>query len=410
MKKNKLYPWIVVGLLWVVGLLNYLDRQMLSTLRPAMQKDIGELASATNFGYLMGIFLWIYGFMSPVAGVIADRVNRKGLIVVSLLVWSGVVFTMGYATSFHQLYVLRAIMGVSEALYLPAGLSLIADYHGNSTRGLAIGIHMTGLYLGQALGGFGGTIAAARSWQSTFHLFGLVGIVYAGVLALLLRDKERAATSRPGDGGAGRGGLRGLFTVPAFGVILFYFAVLSLPGWAAKNWLPTLYASSLGMKMAIAGPLATVTIAAASFLGVVSGGLLSDRWIKTNVRGRVYASAIGMGLTIPSLLLGFGHSLVTVVGAGICFGFGFGMTDANNMPMLCQLIGARQRATAYGLMNMVGVLSGALITEWLGKATDAGHLGRDFSLLAGIVLMGLVMLLVFLRPGSNDYDNEYQDV
>jgi len=400
MKREKTYPWVVVGLLWVVGLLNYLDRQMLSTLRPAMQKDIGELASATNFGYLMGIFLWIYGFMSPVAGVIADRINRKGLIVVSLLVWSGVVFAMGYATSFHQLYVLRAIMGVSEALYLPAGLSLIADYHGNSTRGLAIGIHMTGLYLGQALGGFGGTMAAARSWQSTFHLFGLAGIVYAGVLALLLRDKERSSSRMV------YSGFRRLLTLRAFGVILFYFAVLSLPGWAAKNWLPTLFASSLGMEMASAGPLATITIAAASFLGVVSGGLLSDRWIKTNVRGRVYASAIGMGLTIPSLLmLGFGHSLVTVVGAGVCFGFGFGMTDANNMPMLCQFIGPRQRATAYGLMNMVGVFSGALVTEWLGKATDAGHLGRDFSLLAVIVFAGLILLITFLRPKKNDYQD-----
>ncbi|HEY4206199.1 MAG TPA: MFS transporter, partial [Puia sp.] len=197
MKKSKIYPWVVVGLLWIVGMLNYLDRQMLSTLRPAMQKDIGELASATNFGYLMGIFLWIYALMSPVAGVIADRVNRKWLIVMSLFVWSGVVFSMGYASSFRALYVLRAVMGVSEALYLPAALSLIADYHGNRTRALAIGIHMTGLYLGQALGGFGGTLAAARSWQSSFHLFGLVGVVYAGVVMLLLRDKPRDGSGRP---------------------------------------------------------------------------------------------------------------------------------------------------------------------------------------------------------------------
>lgn len=400
MKRQKTYPWVVVGLLWVVGLLNYLDRQMLSTLRPAMQKDIGELASATNFGYLMGIFLWIYGFMSPVAGVIADRVNRKGLIVVSLLVWSGVVFTMGYATSFRELYVLRAVMGVSEALYLPAGLSLIADHHSDRTRGLAIGLHMTGLYLGQALGGFGGTIAAAKSWQSTFHLFGLAGIVYAGVLVLLLKEKARTFSR------GAYSGFRRLFTLPAFGIILFYFAVLSLPGWAAKNWLPTLYASSLRMDMAVAGPLATITIAAASFLGVISGGLLSDRWVKRNYKGRVYTSAIGMGLTIPSLLLlGFGHSLVMVVGAGICFGFGFGMTDANNMPILCQFIGPRQRATAYGLMNMVGVLSGASVTEWLGKSTDAGNLGRDFSLLTVIVLVALVLLVAFLRPTTNDYQD-----
>ena len=173
------YPWIVVGLLWVVALLNYMVRQMLSTMKPSMQVDIAELQSATNFGYLMAIFLWIYGLMSPVSGIIADRVNRKWLIVMSLFVWSAVTFTMGYATSFQQLYWLRAVMGVSEALYIPAGLSLIADYHSDKTRSLAIGIHMTGLYMGQALGGFGATIAGKYSWQQAFHSFGLIGIVYA---------------------------------------------------------------------------------------------------------------------------------------------------------------------------------------------------------------------------------------
>ena len=90
MKESKAYPWIVVSLLWVVALLNYMDRQMLSTMKPSMQIDIAELETAANFGRLMAIFLWIYGFMSPVAGMIADKVNRKWLIVGSLFVWSGV--------------------------------------------------------------------------------------------------------------------------------------------------------------------------------------------------------------------------------------------------------------------------------------------------------------------------------
>src|SRR5687767_9464731 len=148
-KESKFYPWTVVVLLWVVALLNYMDRQMLSTMKPSMQVDIKELETAANFGRLMAIFLWIYGFMSPLAGIIADKVNRKWLIVVSLFVWSAVTLAMGYAETFDQLYWLRAVMGVSEALYIPAGLSLIADYHQSKTRSLAIGIHMTGLYMGQ---------------------------------------------------------------------------------------------------------------------------------------------------------------------------------------------------------------------------------------------------------------------
>lgn len=166
MKNSNRYTWVVVGLLWFVALLNYMDRQMLSTMKPAMQMDISELKSATNFGYLMAIFLWIYGLMSPISGIIADKLNRKWLIVGSLMVWSLVTFLMGYATTFNQIYWLRALMGVSEALYIPAGLSLIADYHSSKTRSLAIGIHMTGLYMGQALGGFGATIASRFSWQT----------------------------------------------------------------------------------------------------------------------------------------------------------------------------------------------------------------------------------------------------
>lgn len=411
MKNSKTYKWILVALLWIVALLNYMDRQMLSTMRPSMQIDIHELQSATNFGYLMGIFLWVYGFMSPVSGIIADKFNRKWLIVGSLFVWSAVTYGMGLANTFHQVYWLRAVMGISEALYIPAGLSLIADFHTDKTRSLAIGIHMTGLYVGQALGGFGATIAAAYTWHYTFHAFGLIGIAYSVILILFLREKREA----PSEQLAGKTfikekvpvfkGLSMLLSNISFWIILFYFAVPSLPGWATKNWLPTLFAENLHIPMSKAGPLSTITIAASSFIGVIFGGILSDRWVQKNIRGRIYTSAIGLGLTIPSLLLlGFGHSLFNVVGAGLCFGIGFGMFDANNMPILCQFVPQKLRATAYGIMNMVGVFAGAFITDLLGRSSDAGNLGRSFAMLAGIVVIALIIQISFLKPKVNNYE------
>lgn len=406
MIQSKKYPWIVVALLWVVALLNYMDRQMLSTMKPTMMVDISELQSATNFGYLMAIFLWIYGFMSPISGMIADKMNRKWLIVGSLFVWSAVTFAMGYAKTFDQLYWLRAVMGVSEALYIPAGLSLIADYHSDKTRSLAVGIHMTGLYMGQALGGFGATIAAEFSWQQAFQSFGIIGIVYSLVLILFLKEKRNTEVA---DGIVKEKtnlfkGFGVLFTNIAFWIILFYFAIPSLPGWGVKNWLPTLFAENLNIEMSKAGPLSTITIAASSFIGVIFGGILSDRWVQKNIRGRIYTSAIGLSLTIPALLfIGFGHSLFAVIGAAFCFGFGFGMFDANNMPILCQFVSKKYRATAYGLMNMVGVFAGAFITDLLGKSTDGGSLGKDFAMLAGIVAVALVIQLVFLRPKAVDF-------
>lgn len=407
---SKKYPWIVVGLLWFVALLNYMDRQMLSTMKPTMQLDIAELNSAANFGRLMAIFLWIYGFMSPVAGVIADKFNRKWIIVGSLFIWSAVTVAMGYATNFNQLYILRAIMGVSEALYIPAGLSLIADYHSSKTRSLAIGIHMTGLYMGQALGGFGATIAGKFSWNVAFQSFGFVGVFYSLILVLFLREQKpsKSELKKSPDSSGFQSILKGfvlLFSNISFWIILFYFAIPSLPGWGIKNWLPTLFAENLSIDMETAGPLSTITIAASSFLGVIFGGILSDRWVQKNIRGRIYTSAIGLGLTIPALLLlGYGSSLFHVIGVAFCFGFGYGMFDANNMPILCQFVSAKHRATAYGLMNMTGVFAGAFITDFLGKSTDAGNLGKDFAMLSGVVLVALIIQFYFLRPKSNDFE------
>lgn len=418
MQNKKFYPWLVVGLLWVVALLNYLDRQMLSTMKSAMMVDIVELETAANFGRLMAVFLWIYGLMSPVAGMIADRINRKWLIVGSLFVWSFVTFMMGYCTSFNQIYILRAVMGLSEALYIPAGLALIADYHTDKTRSLAVGVHMTGLYVGQALGGFGATIAGAYSWETTFHTFGIIGIVYSVILILFLREKKDhnihppLLSGRPKENPV-KGAFKGLgvvLTNISFWVILFYFATPSLPGWATKNWLPTLFAENLSIDMTQAGPLSTITIALSSFIGVIFGGILSDKWVQKNLRGRIYTGAIGLALTIPALLLlGFGHSFITIIGGGLCFGIGYGMFDANNMPILCQFIAPRYRATAYGIMNMTGVFAGAAITNLLGKSTDAGNLGHDFAMLAGVVLFALIIQLVFLRPKVASMHDERSD-
>lgn len=413
MKNKKFYPWLVVALLWVVALLNYMDRQMLSTMQDAMKFDIVELQKAEAFGALMAVFLWIYGLVSPFAGVVADRVSRKKLVVGSLFVWSAVTYFMGYASDFTQLYWLRALMGVSEALYIPSALSLIADWHEGKSRSLAIGIHMTGLYVGQAVGGFGATIAATFSWHSTFYWFGIIGIAYSVVLALLLHDKPKAvdavaASPNPATLMKKESLWRGLSVVLstwAFWVILIYFAVPSLPGWATKNWLPTLFEKNLSLDMALAGPMSTITIAASSFVGVLLGGVLSDKWVLRNIRGRIYTSAIGLGMTIPALvLLGFGHSVVAVVGAGMLFGIGFGMFDANNMPILCQIISAKYRATAYGIMNMVGVFAGAAVTQLLGKWTDGGNLGMGFAVLGGIVIVALVLQLACLRPTSDNVE------
>jgi len=407
---RRFYPWMVVGLLWVVALLNYMDRQMLSTMQQSIGMSIPAVKDPVNFGRLMAIFLWIYGCISPAAGAVADRLSRKWIIVGSLGVWSAVTWLMGYCETFEQMYWLRALMGVSEALYIPAGLALIADYFTGSARSLAIGVHMTGLYMGQALGCFGATAAAEWSWQSTFQWFGVVGVVYAVVLMLLLREK-RVKTVPVKDKGRAAGGesvwrtFVMIFSNGAFWVILFVFASSSLPGWGTKNWLPTLFGNSLGLSASEAGPLATITIALSSFVGVMVGGPLSDRWVRRNVRGRIYTSAIGLSMMIPALVcIGLGHDVYAAAGAALLFGVGYGMFDANNMPILCQFVPSHRRASAYGLMNMTGVFMGAAVTGLLGGMVSDGNLGVGFALMGGVVALAVVLQLTLLRPQSDNLE------
>lgn len=269
---------------------------------------------------------------------------------------------------------------------------------------------MTGLYVGQALGGFGATVAVQLSWQTTFFIFGLLGMLYSIILILFLQEKRTSEKSQErGKVSIGAGfksifvGLRLLLVNASFWVILLYFAAPSLPGWATKNWLPTLFSTSLDVPMEYAGPLSTITIAAASFIGVIVGGILSDKWVLKNVRGRIYTGAIGLSLMIPALLLlGWGSSLTPILAGAIFFGIGFGMFDANNMPILCQFVAPKYRAAGYGLMNMTGVFAGAVITNVLGKSTDSGSLGNHIAILAVGIFIVLIIQLSFLRPTAVD--------
>lgn len=413
MKQSKYYPWVVVGLLWVVALLNYMDRQMLSTMKEAMSHSIPELEKAETFGNLMAAFMWIYGLMSPFAGAIADRMNRKWLIVASLFVWSSVTLLMGFTHDFSTLYILRMVMGLSEAMYIPAALALIADFHTGKSRSLAIGVHMTGLYVGQALGGFGAMLSHHLSWENTFIYFGLLGALYALVLATFLHEtdaqleriKNGAKTNESQSNGLNNvvqsfGKI--LSSVPFWGMLIFFTAT-SLPGWATKNWLPTLFEQNLHLNMQVAGPISTATIALSSFIGVFVGGAISDRWVRTNVKGRVYTSAMGLGMMAPALaFLGFGSSYWSVIGGGFLFGFGLGFFDTNNMPILCQFFSSRYRSTAYGVMNMSGVIAGGYITKMLGKSTDAGNLGRDFGIMAVVILVVVFIQILILKPETDN--------
>jgi MFS transporter, Spinster family, sphingosine-1-phosphate transporter len=399
------YAWAVVVLLWPVAMLNYLDRQMVSTIRSSIRADIPSIVSDQDFGTLVAVFMWVYAGLSPIGGFLADKFNRRWMVVGSLLVWSAVTWATGHATTYAQMLSCRALMGISEAFYIPAALALIADFHTGNTRARAIGIHQSGIYAGLTLGGIGGYIADHSSWRNCFTWFGAAGVIYAIVLMLTLKDAPKASpNSAKGSSTSLAAMAKALFLQPAFWILVVYFTLPAVAGWVTKNWLPTYLADTFQLKQGPAGLSATGYIQIASFVGVLLGGIIADIWIRKTNRGRILTSALGVVFLVPALLgLGFAWSLGAAIAFMILFGIGWGFYDCNNMPILCQLAPPEHRATGYGIMNFVSFSVGGAATVALGWMRDHNiKFSVAFAGSAAIALLSAALILL-VKPRTTDF-------
>ncbi|MBI5381904.1 MAG: MFS transporter [Opitutae bacterium] len=397
---------MTVALLWVVALLNYLDRLMITTMRDPLKADI--TMTDAQFGLLTAVFLWIYGIFSPFGGYLADRFSRRGVIIASLFIWSAVTWATGYMHSFEGLLIARAVMGLSEACYIPAALALIADYHRGPTRSLATGLHMSGIYAGAALGGVGGFIAEHYGWRAGFQWFGLFGVVYAIITIFVLRDAPAAAVPATSvksetEKISAMAALQALFRQPAFLVLLLVSALVGIANWGIYGWLPTYLRDHYKLGLGAAGMTATGYIQIASFAGVLIGGIWADRWSRTQPRARALVPALGYCVVAPCLFLGINAELLPLAIAGlVVYGLGRGFFDANLMPMLRSVCDERYSATGYGLLNFVGVSMGGLLIYVGGWLKDAQvDLARVFQFSAGgLLLVGLLLFALKARSAG----------
>ncbi len=397
--------WLMVGLLWMVGCLNYLDRVMITTMRGSLMEGIPM--TEAQFGLLTSVFLWVYGLLSPFAGFLADRFNRSRVIIGSLFAWSVITWLTAHATTFNELLATRALMGISEACYIPAALALIVDYHRGPTRSLATGVHMSGIMVGSGLGGLGGWIAEHYGWTHAFAIFGLVGIAYTAIVALLLRDRpadglvagQPVAVGTPNINLAEA--LRSLFSQRGFVFALCYWGLLGLAGWAVIGWMPTYLNEHFKLSQGTAGLSATGYLQAAALVGVLVGGWWADRWSKVNERARIYVPMIGVLVAAPGILLASGIDwLPLAIGGLICFGLAKAFSDSNMMPILCTVTDSRYRATGYGVLNLFSCIVGGLTIYAGGVLRDAAiDVSRVFQFAAGSMLV-CAALLFCIRPAA----------
>jgi len=389
------YAWLLVGLLWVVAFLNYIDRQVIFSLLPLVEKEF-HLTGA-ELGFLSTVFLWVYGLASPFAGYVADRFGRVRVILVSLLILSLVTCATGHARNYHELVVARALMGLSEACYLPAALALIAGHHGDRTRSLATGLHQSGLYTGIVVGGVGGGwLGESFGWRSPFSLLGGAGVAYFALLAWGLRRSGVPATAGPARNLAGSVG--DLSRLRGFWRVTLAVSAVGLANWLVYTWLPLYLYERFRMTLTSAGFSATFYIQVASFAGIFVGGLAADYWGSRCQKGRIWVQAAGLAAAAPFLfLIGAVNSQGLLIVALLAFGLGRGIYDSNAMPVLCQIAPSELRSTGYGIFNLLSCIVGGVAAAAAGYLKSAVGLGLAFQAAAAI-LTGAAVVLLTVQP------------
>lgn len=396
--------WLIVALLWVVGCLNYLDRVIITTMRSSVIEAIPM--TDAQFGLLTSVFLWVYAFLSPFAGFLADRFNRSRVIMISLLVWSIITLLTAFCRTFGELLITRALMGVSEACYIPAALALISDYHRGPTRSLATGVHMSGIMVGSGLGGLGGWIAEHQGWQHAFAIFGAVGIVYTGLVFLLLKDRPVGAPDQTGlppqvapPPARLREALASLFSRRAFILALAYWGLLGLTGWAIVGWMPTFLKEHFNLPQGQAGLYTTLSLQLSALVGVLLGGYWADRWSRVNPRGRTHVVLIGLLIAAPGVMLAVTTDWLPAAVAGLAiYGLTKSFSDSNMMPILCTVADERYRATGYGVLNFFSCSIGGLASLAGGMLRDAHVDGSRIFQFAAASMLVCALLLFYIRP------------
>jgi MFS family permease len=399
--------WMTVALLFPVALLNYLDRQMIASMKVSVMGDIPDIGNETNWGHMLAQFKWVYAIFSPIGGFIADRFSRKYTICASLFIWSFITYLTGHVESFQGLLWTRTAMGISEAFYIPAALALIADFHTGHTRSRAVGIHQMGIYFGVMVGGFAGYVADDPSlgWRRAFDITGLAGILYAIPLLFLLKNPPRRLPSGANvtqDKPSVLAAVGELFTTPSYLLLVVYFTLPAIAAWVVRDWMPAILQREFNISQGKAGVSAALYWQAAALVSAVLGGWLADRWMRRSQRGRIYVSALGMSLIVPALFSvgnapAAGSFGLAIMGL-ILFGIGWGFFDCNNMPILCQVARPEARATGYGIMNFVSMMFGGAADWAFGAMTDAKvPLNVIFGVFAGLCILS-VLLVLMIRP------------
>jgi predicted MFS family arabinose efflux permease len=382
-----------VAILFGAAALNYSDRTAITAVFPLLSRDLGM--SDIALGATGTVFLWSYAIVSPLAGYMGDRISRARLLTFSLAAWSLVMLASAFATGATELLVMRALLGIPEAAYIPAATALIADHHGPETRAKAIGIHIAGFSFGMVAGGWlAGYMGEHFGWRPSFAILGIAGLLLSGVAHAFLRDgsQPQARVTAPPHSMASA--LREMARVPSFLVLTAEIVLSGTVSWVFINWLPLYFKETFSLSLAMAGLYGSLWIQGGRVLGLLAGGPPSDLAARRSPRHRMLVMVVCYLAAAP-ILLTFTLAPAFWVTAASIFAFAFfvGMGYVNAQPLLCELLPVHLRSTAIGVMNMSACFAGGAGVLLAGALKSDVGLARSFASL-GVVVAGVALMLL----------------
>ncbi len=385
------YPWVLIGLLWVVAFLNAADRNILLAVLPQLKGEFG--LTNGQLALLGSVFFWIYAVGAFLAGRLGDSVRRTRVILVGLVFWSLATGASSLASGFALLLAMRGLTAVGESAYYPTATALIGDWHRPVTRSRALSLHQTAVFAGAGLGAVAtGYIADRLSWHAPFLIFGGIGIVHAIVLWRTLRDAPIVHTAAEAGKPAEPIGI--VLGIPPALMLCVVFALGTGAATGVTFWAPFYVNKELGLSLANSAWVGSATINIAGFLSVPLGGLLADTLAKRSPVGRFWTLAIGLGLA--------GLLLLPLLGAGTAATIGLvlvatsvakGLFDGCIYAAMQDVVPPHARATAVGMMTMIGFFGAGLTPLMVARIGDAFGMGAGIVAMAGLYFVGVGLLL-----------------
>jgi predicted MFS family arabinose efflux permease len=353
----------VLLILVLVNFVNYVDRQIVFSLFPAIRRDFG--LSYVQLGYLATAFSVVLSLASFPLGMLADRISRHAVISVGVLFWSGATFFSGLAGSFRALLMARGMVGIGEAAYTPAGAAIISASFPREVRARVQGAFDAGMFIGGATGiALGGVIAAAFGWRFAFFLVGIPGVVL-GLTALRLPKSVVGVTKDSMPVGE-------LLRVPAFLALLASGWFCSFAGYTYLAWGPELVQDYKGFSARQAGLALGLTIMLGGTIGIATGAHLSDLLAKVCSWGRAAIVPIGFVLGAPTIYFSLHAS--GKIHFLLFFGLGAFFLSWYHGPLTAtihDLVPPRGHATALGFYYLfVNLFSMALAPVAIGRLAD----------------------------------------